>query len=276
MGSKESTRTDKMLTDEQKTHFHLLGFLKIPGVLTHEEIDDFSTRFDAVMDKAQDDDSVPGHRIFPDGHRVIVPLFEADPFFYNLLDHPKLSAIAEDLLGEDCIFYGSSDGQIHSGNTNWHRDGNMPEPAIDIKQTFYLDEIAQGKGCLSFIPGSHHWPMHLSDTFEKKQIDELIVGYPTDQFPGRYEIIIEKGDLIVFNTRIQHACWGGGENRRQMAWMMRTHPRMDWEIERIISLNKSQGEQWSPETGRLISDQLFETAGPQRMKKIKLMKDLGL
>ena len=265
-----------MLTDEEKTHFHLLGFLKVPGVLTSEEVDEFSTRFDAVMDQAQEDDSKPGHRIFPDGHRVIIPLIEADPYFYNLLDHPKLSEIADDLLGEDCIFYGSSDGQIHYGNTNWHRDGNMPEPAIDMKLTFYLDEIEPGKGCLSYIPGSHHWPMHLSDTFEKKHIDELIVGYPTDQFPGRYELTIEKGDLIVFNTRIQHSSWGGGDMRRQMAWMMRTHPRMDWEIERIVSLNKSYGADWSPETGRLFTDRIFETASPQRMKKIQLMKDLGL
>ena len=187
-----------------------------------------------------------------------------------------MATIAEELLGEDCIFYGSSDGQIHNGNTNWHRDGNMPEPAIDIKLTFYLDDLEPGKGCLSFIPGSHHWPMHLSDTFEKKQIDELVVGYPTDQFPGRHEITIVKGDLIVFNTRIQHACWGGDANRRQMAWMMRTYPRMDWEIERIVSLNKSQGKQWSPKTGRLFTDQLFETADTRRMKKIQLMKTLGL
>ena len=61
-----------------------------------------------------------------------------------------------------------------------------------------------------------------------------------------------------------------------MAWMMRTYPRMDWEIERIVSLNKSQGKQWSPKTGRLFTDQLFETADTRRMKKIQLMKTLGL
>ena len=109
-----------MLTDEEKTHFHLLGFLKVPGVLTYAEIDEFSTRFDAVMDKAQEDDSVPGHRIFPDGHRVIIPLIEADPYFYNLLDHPKLAAIAEDLLGGDCIFYSRPHFPVPMGSSESH------------------------------------------------------------------------------------------------------------------------------------------------------------
>ena len=121
-----------MLTDKQLAHFHALGFVRVPGALTSREVDQFAVRFDAVIERGetQGDDSEAGRRIFPHGHRVIVPLIEADPFFYNLLDHPNLAGIAEDVLGEDCIFYGSSDGQIHTGDTNWHRDGRMPQPAL--------------------------------------------------------------------------------------------------------------------------------------------------
>ena len=265
-----------MLTDDQKTHFYLLGFVKVPAVLTPEEIAEFSWRFDAIIanGKDQGDTSAPGARIFPDGHRVIVPLIEADPYFYNLLDHPKLASIADDLLGEDCIFFGSSDGQIHNGDTNWHRDGSWPEPGIEAKLTFYLDDVAPGKGCLSFIPGSHLWPLHYTEL--EKGIDEFALGYPMREFPGRYELLTEKGDVIAFNTRIWHSSWGGGANRRQMAWMMRTKPRMAWEIERIVTFNKSYAKMWAPDTGRLVSDRFFETAGPNRMKKIQLLKELGL
>lgn len=264
-----------MLTDEQKTHFHALGFVKVEGALTAAEVDEFSRRFDAIIDRGetQGDSSEAGARIFPDGHRVILPLIEADPYFYNLLDHPNLASIAEDLLGEDCIFYGSSDGQIHDGDTTWHRDGGSPEPAIEAKLTFYLDEVAPGKGCLSFIPGSHLWPLHFNDL--EKQIDEHVLGYPMQEFPGRYELHAGKGDVIAFQTRIWHSSWGGGANRRQMAWMMRTAPRMQWEIDSIANFNKSYSEKWSKTTGRLISDRLFETADPRRMKKIQLLKDLG-
>ena len=211
-----------MLTDDQKTHFYLLGFVKIPAVLTAEEVAEFSWRFDAIIanGKDQGDTSAPGARIFPEGHRVILPLIEADPYFYNLLDHPKLASIAEDLLGEDCIFFGSSDGQIHNGDTNWHRDGSLPEPGTEAKLTFYLDDVALSKGCLSFIPGSHLWPLHYTEI--EKQIDERALGYPMQEFPGRYELPTQKGDVIAFNTRIWHSSWGGGANRRQMAWMMRT------------------------------------------------------
>ena len=126
------------LSLEQKTHFRVLGFVKVPGALTAAEIDEYSQRFDAIIERGetQGDESDAGARIFPDGHRVIIPRIEADPYFYNLLDHPRLASIAEELLGEDCIFYGCSDGQIHSGDTNWHRDGGATAPAMEIKLTF--------------------------------------------------------------------------------------------------------------------------------------------
>ena len=127
---------------------------------------------------------------------------------------------------------------------------------------------------MSFIPGSHLWPLHYTEL--EKGIDERALGYPMQDFPGRYELPTEKGDVIAFNTRIWHSSWGGGTNRRQMAWMMRTKPRMAWEIERIVTFNESYAKMWAPETGRLVSDRFFETAGPNRMKKIELLKELGL
>ena len=265
-----------MLTNDQIAHFYTLGFVRVAGALTPEEVDQFSWRFDALMeqDAAQEDSSAAGARIFPGGHRVIIPLIEADPHFYNLLDHPNLAGIAEDLLGEDCIYYGSSDGQIHDGDTNWHRDGGLPEPAIEIKLTFYLDDVSPGQGCLSFIPGSHFWPLEVVGL--QKKADESAFGYPMPELPGRYDLPTEKGDVIALNTRIWHSSWGGGANRRQMAWIMRTRPRQDWEFEHIVNFNKQYAERWSPETGRLVTNRLFETASPRRMKKIRVLKDLGL
>ncbi len=263
-----------MLTEEQKTHFHSLGFVKVPGALTPQEVDEFARRFDAAINSVQEDPSAAGTRIFPDGHRVIVPLLEADPYFYSVLDHPVLAAIGEDLLGEDCIFPGVSDGQIHSGNTNWHQDGSWPMPGIRAKFTFYMDDVGPGRGCLSFIPGSHLWPEHYNEL--ERRVDERVLGYAMPDFPGRYDLPADKGDVIAFHTRIWHSSWGGGANRRQMAWMLQTRPRMSWEIERIVEGYKGYAQQWSPQTGRLVSDRFYETAGPRRMKKIKLLQEHSL
>ena len=38
-----------MLTGEQITHFHALGFVKVEGALTAEEVDEFSWRFDDII-----------------------------------------------------------------------------------------------------------------------------------------------------------------------------------------------------------------------------------
>ena len=133
--------------------------------------------------------------------------------------------------------------------------------------------VAFGFARIRFIPGSHLWPLHFNDL--EKQIDEHVLGYPMQEFPGRYELHAGKGDVIAFQTRIWHSSWGGGANRRQMAWMMPTAPRMQWEIDSIANFNKWYSEKWSKKTGRRISDRLFETADPRRMKKIQLLKDLG-
>lgn len=109
----------------------------------------------------------------------------------------------------------------------------------------------------------------------EKQIDEQLLGYPAQEFPGRFDLAAGKGDVIAFQTSIWHSSWGGGANRRQMAWMMRTAPRMQWEIDRIAGFNRSYSEMWSKETGRLVSDRLYETADPRRMRKIQLLKELG-
>ena len=46
-----------MLTDDQKTHFCLLGFVKGPAILTLEDIAEFSWRFDAIIANGKDQKS---------------------------------------------------------------------------------------------------------------------------------------------------------------------------------------------------------------------------
>ena len=258
-----------MLSDQQKAHFRALGFVVAPGIFTADQVGEFARRFDAAMDQVQDDPSPAGRRIFPDGHRVIVPLIEADPYFYSLIDGPGIAAIADDLLGDDCIFTGISDGQIHSGNTNWHRDGGLPRPTIHVKFTFYLDQAAPGKGQLSVIPGSHLWP--LSVKLLDKNIDDQPLGYPMAEFPGRYDLDTKLGDLIVFSTRLWHASWGGGQRRRQMAWMMQTAPADAAEFDRLVGSYRGMADEWSPHTGRLVSDHFLQSDNPIRKNKIRTL-----
>ena len=258
-----------MLSDQQKAHFRALGFVVVPNIFTPNEVGEYARRFDAAMDQVQDDPSAAGRRIFPDGHRVIVPLIEADPYFYSLIDNPRIAAIADGLLGDDCIFTGISDGQIHSGNTNWHRDGGLPRPAIHVKFTFYLDPVTPDKGGLSVIPGSHLWP--LSAKLLAKDIDDRPLGYPMADLPGRYDLDTRLGDLIVFSTRLWHASWGGGQRRRQMAWMMQTAPADKAQFDRLVRGYRGMADEWSPHTGRLVSDRFLQNDDPIRKNKIRTL-----
>ena len=50
--------------------------------------------------------------------RQVVPLFEKDDRFLELLDHPRLNDLAEQLLGEDCMLIEPGVGAIFSGDSN--------------------------------------------------------------------------------------------------------------------------------------------------------------
>jgi len=86
------------------------------------------------------------------------------PGFHDLVFHPKIVAIASQLLGEipirlwhDQLF---AKPPRHGGCVSWHQDYSYwtrTTPMNHITVHIALDEQTVDNGCLHYIPKSHHW-----------------------------------------------------------------------------------------------------------------------
>lgn len=191
------------LTQQQIDFFGTFGFIKFPE-LFKEEIAGITEEFEQVF---------PMFEGKHDGNKrtCIVPFVDQREKLSALLDDARIAGIAAGLLGENFNYMGS-DGNFYTGDTSWHRDGEVRERR-HIKMAFYLDELSSSTGALRVIPGSHR----LDDQFGKdlkktyKHMDAWgIVG---DEVPA-ITLDVVPGDLLVFDHNTFHSSWGGSKSRR--------------------------------------------------------------
>jgi ectoine hydroxylase-related dioxygenase (phytanoyl-CoA dioxygenase family) len=254
--------------------FDTFGFLKLPGLLA-DEIGWISGEFDAIWSRRAD--------ISHDGtHRTIYPdaFLNASPVLAQLVEHPLLSAICEELLGPEIAYYGG-DGNYYSGDTSWHRDVfNIPDGeeaktiVRHIKIAFYLDPLTATTGALRVIPGSHH----LGDRFAQ-QLREYVVkgsadlrldgttdlGVPSEDIPA-LALPVEPGDILFFDHRIMHASFGGGPARRMFAMNLfeGCHTSRQRELTaRIFRMYGSQGMSY------FFSEDVTRNAPAERLRRIE-------
>ena len=86
----------------QSNFFDTFGYLYLPGLLA-DDIGWISEEFDAVWARRPD--------LHHDGvHRTIYPdaFFNASSILAQLIEHPLLSSICEELLGPDIAYYGGT------------------------------------------------------------------------------------------------------------------------------------------------------------------------
>ena len=83
----------------------------------------------------------------------------ASPVLAQLIEHPLLSSISEELIGSGVTYYGG-DGNYYSGDTSWHRDvfripdGEEAKTIVrHIKIAFYLDPLTAETGGASCHTG---------------------------------------------------------------------------------------------------------------------------
>lgn len=113
-----------------------------------------------------------------------------------------------------------SEINLLKGDSYWHRDG-LVVPHNAYRVAMYLDKLEINAGTLSFVPGSHRmqkfWGQeqiavlaNIENENNKKNSNSTekcaiqIVSYP--------------GDVIIFNSGVMHASFGGGM-RRQIAFV---------------------------------------------------------
>ena len=209
----------KPLTDQQKNHFDLLGYLKFPGMFA-SEITDIRAEFDRIFHDAADQIMPWDHVVHHHKPRQIMPMItEKSPMLHALAYGEKLSGIVSDLVGEPFRLLGS-DGNIYDCGTRWHTDiTGLPYNCRNVKVIFYFDDMRAGEDAFRIIPGSHHH----TDKFVKKlkktiKTPEENIGLSITEVPCA-EIPTTPGDVVVFDARAWHAVPYVGNRRHMMSFL---------------------------------------------------------
>ena len=253
-----------LLSKEEHQHFDSMGFLVFRQLFSASEMAEIDAAFMRVI-------SGPAKELGYDGtsRLSVVPSIEGDDRLIELFDDDRINDIVDGLLGDDCIYHGS-DGNFYVGNTRWHPDGGAPEYRT-IKVAFYLDPVGENSGCLNIIPGSHLDKFH-------KGIQQAINAGTYDRgspdLPGRYPLVSEPGDVVVFHHGVWHSSWGGKTGRRMFTINYDANPTTPWQetylkgLMRAITHKTRKGR-------RIYTQRMMETADERRMKKLKKLIEWG-
>jgi ectoine hydroxylase len=129
------------------------------------------------------------------------------PIFPTLLDNPFLLLVLKRILGWNIKLLGSQIVKMKEAFTgselpiSWHRDGGVlsaelldPLPPLFVKVGYCISgSSAPDGGELLMVRGSH------------RIIGEPVVDLDTEQPLGSQRILMEPGDIVIFDWRIWHA-----------------------------------------------------------------------
>ncbi|HLH99645.1 MAG TPA: phytanoyl-CoA dioxygenase family protein [Acidimicrobiales bacterium] len=187
-------------TDTDRFLFESWGYIVIPDLLSRSEIDelqDASERLHAALD-ARD---AP-----PRGRGVI---YEFDPAFERLMDHPKVLPKVHALYGDRFILQAAANTRVQPGTPagGWHQDGSNaydykqlghPIPLLQLRVSYLItDQTEPGQGNLELIPGSHRAQVGLPDHVREVRGD----------VPIGHVLCAEAGTVLIFHNAVWHRAY---------------------------------------------------------------------
>ena len=249
-----------VLTDRQIQFFNTFGYLAFPGLIA-DCIDEIIQAFEDVWKERGNSHNGMPH----DGSKrsCIVPFPDQHPRLCQLLDDPRIDAIASALLGDDYNFM-PSDGNYYAGDTGWHSDGAKSD-ILHIKIAYYLDPLTRDTGCVRVIPGSHHFGDTYADSLSKDvRESQDIWGIDGAEVPAQ-ALETQPGDVVVFNHKTKHAAFGGGGWRRMFTMNLCQRYPED-RVQELRDYLNGVARFW---VDRAYGQIMIETASPQRMRHLE-------
>lgn len=201
-----------MLIESRLLQFEIFGFLVMKDVFTPDELGTINSEFEIGLAWAVEDTDRRGIRQQLNWSN----LGRETPFLSSLLEDDRFLRSAEQIFGGDVVGRTCNSNSFDGDRTEWHPDAHdLARRAV--KFAFYLQPLDGNSGALRLIPGSHKDPLH-SDIkkITLKESNKGVIdkgGLEVDEMPA-FVARSEPGDVVVFDSRIWHASWGGGINRR--------------------------------------------------------------
>jgi hypothetical protein len=207
-----------MLSHEQIEQFHREGYIRVPNILTGEQVEELRAFFRPKFDR-------PADQILPgDTPNALSNIYNRYPEVRWLLFHGPTIEVLRSLLGDDYVVLRESSAHYNNFGA-WHKDTSSQEKVghmfhwkddfLMVNLAFYLqDNSEQYAGGLDVEPGSHL----TSDTFIKKRGKVYqalegsvlhkawfkVAGGKDNSVKNFNSIPSKAGDLLIFHFRINH------------------------------------------------------------------------
>jgi len=158
------------ITEAQQFFFEANGYLVIENALGEEELATARRKCDEAEAAWRTDPDLPGVRRWDLDQ--IIAIMEYDPFFVEMMEHPRILPLVRELLGPDIMildhdyFITPPGATIHKG---WHYDEGFPgvyhpRSTLMIKVFYILQDIPWNGGGTVMLPGSHRFPYRPPNT----------------------------------------------------------------------------------------------------------------
>jgi ectoine hydroxylase-related dioxygenase (phytanoyl-CoA dioxygenase family) len=191
------------------------GYTVVRGLLTADEVAELRAEISAIYDR--DPPDMRGNRPPEDMAMFRYAMLNRSPAAQKAVANPKLLAVIEPLLGEDCHVIANTAwrnpaGQPGShGGQNWHIDAgphvplpegvrwpaDIPHPVFAIGVHLYLQDCVLEDGPTGVLPGSHLSGRH--PPFERSLDNDL-------DYEGQtvVPLITKAGDAGLFVSDVWH------------------------------------------------------------------------
>lgn len=195
--------TDGLLSDEEKTHLDVRGFLPLEGVLSEGQVRTLRSRFDELVESEGGKAGAEVHQ--EEGTHRLANLVDKGEMFEVCISHPKVLAGVRHVLGTE-FRLSSLNGRaalpglgLQALHADW-REGVEPGDYYVCNSIWLLSNFTEKNGATRVVPGSNRSRQHPKDVLDD----------PKAPHPDEHILTGRAGTVVVFNAHTWH---GGTLNR---------------------------------------------------------------
>lgn len=213
-----------ILTEDQKREYEEVGAIVVPDVLSPEEVAALRRVTDGFVERARavathdaiydlEDTHTPA---MPRVRRIKAPHLH-DPVYANLVRHPRIVEVLQDLWGPDIRFDTAKLNLKSAGfgaAVEWHQDWAFyPHTNDDLAAVgVMMDDMALENGPLLIIPGSHKGPVY-DHHADGKFCGAMDPGKREVDYASAIPLTGRAGSITVHHVRAVHGSAPNLSNR---------------------------------------------------------------
>ena len=241
------TQNPKTLTTELIDQFNTRGFIKGLRIFSQAESEANRRYFDAllagVLTAGGDSYSISSAHL-------------KRGYVYDLLTHPRLVAIAKDLLGDNVVAWGSHffckmprDGKTVA----WHQDASYwpLTPSKTVTVWLAIDDADRENACMRFLSGSHHYghqTFRPSDPSEHNVLNQTIEN--VHQYGEPVDVELKAGEISVHCDLLLHGSEANNSDRRRCGLTLRycaadVRAGLGWNAKGVIVSGSDPDGHWA-------------------------------